>query len=97
MMQDERRFIESYEDGGMARTAELKVRRPGWRGRDRFRRYGAAALGMGVATPLMRHLLELQEYDEFVLRDIKDTKLDFTEYGRRLVRHFGRGSPLTSR
>jgi ribosomal protein S18 acetylase RimI-like enzyme len=50
--------------------------------------------GKGVATALMRKLLELP-YDEFVLRDIKDTnapalalytKLGFTETGRRPVR-----------
>ena len=54
--------------------------------------------GKGVATALMRHLLELP-YDEFVLRDIKDTnaaalrlyrKLDFRESGRRPVRFAGR-------
>lgn len=50
--------------------------------------------GKGVATALMRELLELP-YDEFVLRDIKDTnapalglyrKLGFTESRRRPVR-----------
>lgn len=50
--------------------------------------------GKGVATALMRRLLELP-YDEFVLRDIKDTnvpalalyaKLGFTESRRRVVR-----------
>ncbi|TDE94940.1 N-acetyltransferase [Occultella glacieicola] len=51
--------------------------------------------GRGVATALMRHLLALDGYDEFVLRDIKDTnapalglyeKLGFTAFGRRAVR-----------
>jgi ribosomal protein S18 acetylase RimI-like enzyme len=50
--------------------------------------------GQGVATALMRRLLELPS-DEFVLRDIKDTnvpalglytKLGFTEVQRRRVR-----------
>ena len=50
--------------------------------------------GKGVATALMRHVLSLP-YDEFVLRDIKDTnvaalglyrKLGFTEMSRRRVR-----------
>ena len=50
--------------------------------------------GKGVATALMRHLLDLP-YDEFVLRDIKDTntpalglyrKLGFTETQRRPVK-----------
>lgn len=50
--------------------------------------------GRGVATALMRHLLELP-FDEFVLRDIKDTnvpalalytKLGFIETRRRPVR-----------
>ncbi|WP_154792344.1 GNAT family N-acetyltransferase [Occultella kanbiaonis] len=51
--------------------------------------------GRGVATALLRHLLALPGYDEFVLRDIKDTnaaalglyaKLGFAESGRRAVR-----------
>lgn len=50
--------------------------------------------GQGVATALMRHLLQLP-YDEFVLRDIKDTntaalslyrKLGFCESSTRPVR-----------
>lgn len=50
--------------------------------------------GKGVATALMRHLLELP-YDEFVLRDIKDTnvaalalyaKFGFVDTERRAVR-----------
>lgn len=50
--------------------------------------------GKGVATALMKHLLQLP-YDEFVLRDIKDTngpalglyrKLGFTESRSRRVR-----------
>lgn len=54
--------------------------------------------GKGVATALMRHLLELP-YDEFVLRDIKDTnapalglyrKLGFTESGSRPVKFAAR-------
>lgn len=54
--------------------------------------------GRGVATALIRALLELP-YDEFVLRDIKDTnapalglyrKLGFTETRRRPVRFAGR-------
>ncbi|MEW9552483.1 GNAT family N-acetyltransferase [Nonomuraea sp. NPDC050783] len=49
----------------------------------------------GVATALLRHLLELPEYDEYVLREVKDNnvpalalyrKLGFTEYRRRPVR-----------
>jgi ribosomal protein S18 acetylase RimI-like enzyme len=51
--------------------------------------------GRGVATALMRHLLALPEYEEYVLRDIKDTnvpalglytKLGFAESARRPVR-----------
>lgn len=49
----------------------------------------------GFATALIRQVLELPEYDEYVLRDIKDTnepalavytKLGFSELGRRPVR-----------
>ncbi|MEU8303326.1 GNAT family N-acetyltransferase [Actinomadura sp. NPDC048955] len=59
--------------------------------------------GRGVATALMRHILALPDYDEFVLRDIKDTnapalglyaKLGFTEYRRRPVR-FARRAGFT--
>jgi ribosomal protein S18 acetylase RimI-like enzyme len=51
--------------------------------------------GRGVATALMRHIIGLPGYDEFVLRDVKDTnapalglyrKLGFTPYHRRRVR-----------
>jgi ribosomal protein S18 acetylase RimI-like enzyme len=51
--------------------------------------------GRGVATTLMRHLLQLPEYAEYVLRDIKDTnapalglygKLGFDEFRRRPIR-----------
>jgi ribosomal protein S18 acetylase RimI-like enzyme len=51
--------------------------------------------GRGMATALMQHLLALPGYEEYVLRDIKDTntpalklyaKLGFTEYERRSVR-----------
>lgn len=51
--------------------------------------------GKGVATALMRHVLELPS-DEFILRDIKDTnipalrlyaKLGFTEVARRRIRY----------
>lgn len=51
--------------------------------------------GRGVGTALMRHIVALPGYDEFILRDIKDTnapalglyrKLGFTEYHRRPVR-----------
>lgn len=51
--------------------------------------------GRGVATALLRHLLELPEYREYVLEDIKDTnasalsvyaKLGFTVYKHRKVR-----------
>ena len=51
--------------------------------------------GRGVATALMQHLLALPGYEEYVLRDIKDTntpalklyaKLGFTKYERRSVR-----------
>ncbi|WP_212761554.1 GNAT family N-acetyltransferase [Nocardia uniformis] len=51
--------------------------------------------GRGVGTALMEHLVALPGYDEFVLRDIKDTnapalglyrKFGFTEYRRRPVR-----------
>ncbi|PKQ35095.1 MAG: GNAT family N-acetyltransferase [Actinobacteria bacterium HGW-Actinobacteria-11] len=54
--------------------------------------------GKGVATALMRHLLQLP-YDEFVLRDIKDTnapalglyrKFGFKESSSRRVRFAGR-------
>lgn len=54
--------------------------------------------GKGVATALMRHLLQFP-CDEFVLRDIKDTnvpalqlyrKLGFTESSTRRVRFAGR-------
>ena len=49
----------------------------------------------GVATALMQHIVGLPGYDEFILREIKDTnapalglyrKLGFTEYRRRPVR-----------
>ncbi|MEV0649614.1 GNAT family N-acetyltransferase [Phytomonospora sp. NPDC050363] len=59
--------------------------------------------GRGMATALMRHLLALPGFDEFVLRDIKDTnaaalglyaKLGFTEYRRRPVR-FARRAGFT--
>lgn len=49
----------------------------------------------GVATALIQHLLALPGYEEYVLRDIKDTntpalklyaKLGFTEYESRSVR-----------
>jgi ribosomal protein S18 acetylase RimI-like enzyme len=51
--------------------------------------------GRGVATALLRHLLERPEYREYVLEDIKDinapalglyAKLGFTVYKRRKVR-----------
>lgn len=51
--------------------------------------------GRGVATALMKHVLALPGYEEFVLRDIKDTnapalgmyaKLGFSEFHRRPVR-----------
>ncbi|MFD1827106.1 MULTISPECIES: GNAT family N-acetyltransferase [Mumia] len=51
--------------------------------------------GRGVATALLRHLLALPGYREFVLEDIKDTnasalavyaKLGFTVYKRKKVR-----------
>ncbi|MFE9694978.1 GNAT family N-acetyltransferase [Micromonospora sp. NPDC005806] len=51
--------------------------------------------GRGVATALLRHLLALSGYREYVLEDIKDTnapalglyaKLGFTVYKRRKVR-----------
>ncbi|MGJ6967475.1 GNAT family N-acetyltransferase [Streptosporangium sp. G11] len=51
--------------------------------------------GRGVATALMRHVLALPEYEEYVLRDIKDTnapalglyaKLGFGEFRRRPIR-----------
>jgi ribosomal protein S18 acetylase RimI-like enzyme len=51
--------------------------------------------GRGVATALLRHLLELPRYSEYLLEDIKDTnapalglyaKLGFTVYKRRKVR-----------
>ncbi|WP_443073405.1 GNAT family N-acetyltransferase [Streptomyces sp. NBC_01429] len=54
-----------------------------------------AQQGRGVATSLMRHVIELDRYDEFVLREIKDTdtaaldlyrKFGFVEYRRRAVR-----------
>ncbi|MFS6531078.1 GNAT family N-acetyltransferase [Microbacterium aurugineum] len=54
--------------------------------------------GKGVATALMSHVLQLP-YDEFVLRDIKDTnapalglyrKFGFTESSSRRVRFAGR-------
>ncbi|MDA0566176.1 GNAT family N-acetyltransferase [Streptomonospora sp. S1-112] len=52
--------------------------------------------GRGVATAILRHLLELPGYTEFVLEDVADTntaalalyaKLGFTEYRRRKVSH----------
>ncbi|WP_061298993.1 GNAT family N-acetyltransferase [Herbidospora cretacea] len=51
--------------------------------------------GRGVATGLLRHLLTIDRYEEYVLRDIKDTnapalglytKLGFEEFRRRRVR-----------
>ena len=59
--------------------------------------------GRGVATALLRHLLALPEYREYVLEDIKDTnepalglyaKLGFTVYKRRKVR-FARRAGFT--
>ncbi|WP_109212113.1 MULTISPECIES: GNAT family N-acetyltransferase [Microbacterium] len=59
--------------------------------------------GRGVATALLRHLLALPGYREFVLEDIKDTnapalavysKLGFTVYERRKVR-FARRAGFT--
>ncbi|HCS60970.1 MAG TPA: hypothetical protein DIW46_06175 [Microbacterium sp.] len=63
----------------------------------------AAYQGRGVATALLRHLLALPEYREYVLEDIKDTstpalglytKLGFTIYKRRKVR-FARHAGFT--
>lgn len=54
-----------------------------------------ASQGRGVATAVLRHLLALPGYREYVLEDIKDTnapalglyaKLGFTVYKRRTVR-----------
>ena len=51
--------------------------------------------GRGVGTALMQHIIALPGYDEFILREIKDTntpalslyrKFGFTEYRRRPVR-----------
>jgi ribosomal protein S18 acetylase RimI-like enzyme len=51
--------------------------------------------GRGVGTALMRYIIALPGYDEFILREIKDTntpalslyrKFGFTEYQRRPVR-----------
>jgi ribosomal protein S18 acetylase RimI-like enzyme len=51
--------------------------------------------GRGVGTALMQYIITLPGYDEFILRDIKDTntpalslyrKFGFTEYQRRPVR-----------
>lgn len=51
--------------------------------------------GRGVGTALMQHIISLPGYDEFILREIKDTntpalslyrKFGFTEYQRRPVR-----------
>lgn len=59
--------------------------------------------GRGVATALLRHLLALPGYREYVLEDIKDTntsalglyaKLGFTAYRRRKVR-FARRAGFT--
>jgi ribosomal protein S18 acetylase RimI-like enzyme len=59
--------------------------------------------GRGVATVLLRHLLALPAYREYVLEDIKDTnapalglyaKLGFTVYRRRKVR-FARRAGFT--
>lgn len=59
--------------------------------------------GRGVATALLRHLLALPGYREYVLEDIKDTnapalavytKLGFTVYKRRKVR-FARRAGFT--
>ncbi|MCD2440959.1 GNAT family N-acetyltransferase [Agromyces sp. SYSU K20354] len=59
--------------------------------------------GRGVATALLRRLLALPEYREYVLEDIKDTnepalglyaKLGFTVYKRRTVR-FARRAGFT--
>ncbi|GAA1800497.1 GNAT family N-acetyltransferase [Agromyces neolithicus] len=59
--------------------------------------------GRGVATALLRHLLALPGYREYVLEDIKDTnapalavyaKLGFTVYKRREVR-FARRAGFT--
>lgn len=62
-----------------------------------------ASQGRGVATALLRHLLALPGYREYVLEDIKDTnasalglyaKLGFTVYKRRKVR-FARRAGFT--
>lgn len=59
--------------------------------------------GRGVATALMRHIVATPGFDEYILRDIKDTntaalglytKLGFTEYERRPVR-FARRAGFT--
>lgn len=59
--------------------------------------------GRGVATALMRHILALPDFDQYVLRDIKSTnapalglyaKLGFTEYQRRPVK-FARRAGFT--
>ncbi|MGO2520853.1 MAG: GNAT family N-acetyltransferase [Microbacterium sp.] len=68
--------------------------RPG-RGEIGFVATEPAYQGRGVATALLRHLMALPGYHEYVLEDIKDTnapalavyaKLGFTVYKRRRVR-----------
>ncbi|MEV3959674.1 N-acetyltransferase [Nocardia sp. NPDC050193] len=63
--------------------------------------------GLGVGTALLQHIIALPGYDEFILREIKDTnapalglyrKFGFTEYQRRPVRfarHAGFGHYLS--
>jgi ribosomal protein S18 acetylase RimI-like enzyme len=55
--------------------------------------------GRGVASAVLRHLLALPQYDEYVLEDISDInapalnlykKLGFAEYKRKKVYHFNR-------
>lgn len=57
--------------------------------------------GRGVATALMQHLLALPGYEEYVLRDIKDTntpalKLYATETGPGCARRWPHAAPGTS-
>jgi ribosomal protein S18 acetylase RimI-like enzyme len=88
-----RRWFMSASDGARPGLAEIG-----------FVATEPAHQGRGVATALLRHLLALPQYREYVLEDIKDTnepalglyaKLGFTEYKRRRVR-FARRAGFTS-
>ena len=81
------------------RSQFMAARPAGWPTEIGFVATAPAHQGHGVATALLRHLLDLPGHRAYVLEDIKDTneaalslyrKLGFTEYRRRPVRFAGR-------